>query len=176
MSDLRLAHRLKRTLLIAAPLSFLPTTGIQEVYGQEPPPTRNASPVATLAGALLGGTTGAVGGALIGAGKDCYEFCDGLFWGLLLGEAVGAGLGAHAFNRGRGSLAATMLASTGTAAAGLIAAAAADSGEGGILLVAAAAQLLTVTVAQVKTSPYVSVSPMLRPSPDGVKAGLTLRW
>ena len=44
----------------------------------------------------------AKGGAVIGAG-DCYEFRSGVCLGFVVGEAIGAGLGAHAVNRGRGA-------------------------------------------------------------------------
>ena len=135
----------------------------------------DASPFGAVAGALVGGSAGAIGGALIGAGGDCYETCAGFVWGFLVGEAVGAALGAHAFNRGRGNLGVTLLASGGVTAAGL---GVLDvvGGEGGVLLLSAVAQVVAVTVAQVKTSPFVSVTPMVQPSADGIKAGLSVRW
>ena len=68
-----------------------------------------------------------------------------------------------------------MLASGGVAAAGL-AVQASMGGEGWVLLGSAVAQVVAVTAAQVKTSPFVSVTPMVQPSADGIKAGLSVRW
>lgn len=175
MSNTTRTHRVKRTLLIAAAIASMSAAGVTEADGQEGSPTRDASPFGAFAGALVGGTAGAIGGALIGAGGDCYETCAGFVWGFLVGEAVGAALGAHAFNRGRGNLGVTMLASGGVAAAGL-AVQASMGGEGWVLLGSAVAQVVAVTAAQVKTSPYVSVTPMVQPSADGIKAGLSVRW
>jgi hypothetical protein len=175
MSSRRRTHRVAKMLLIAAAITSLSAAGVEEAKGQVASPARDASPFGAFAGALVGGTAGAIGGMLIGAGGDCDEICDEILWGFLVGEALGAGLGAHAFNRGRGNLGLTLLASGGIAAAGL-AVQASMGGEGWVLLGSAMAQVVAVTVVQVKTSPFVSMTPMVQPSADGIKAGLSLRW
>ena len=136
---------------------------------------RDASSVAALAGALVGGVVGAVGGAGLGAGSDCYEICSGLVTGFVVGEVVGVTLGSHLFNRGRGNLGLTFVGSAASVlAVGAVGRILGDGGE--ILLAALVTQLAVVTVIQVRTSPAVSVSPILQPSTEGMKAGLILRW
>lgn len=175
MSNRRRTHRVAKMMLIAAAITSLSPAGVEAAKGQVASPARDASPFGAFAGALLGGTAGGTAGALIGVVGDCYEICDEILWGFLVGEALGAGLGAHAFNRGRGNLGLTLLASGGISAASL-AVQASMGGEGRVLLGDAVAQLVAVTVVQVKTSPFVSVTPMVQPSADGIKAGLSLRW
>jgi hypothetical protein len=111
-------------------------------------------------------------GAYAGAGDDCYEICANLVTGALLGEMAGAALGAHVGNGLRGSLPLTLLASAGTMGVGILGARGSDA----IFWAAAVGQIALVTVVQVRTSPEVDVSPVIRAGPGGVGVGLSLGW
>jgi hypothetical protein len=120
-------------------------------------------------GALGGGTVAVV------AASDCYECYDRLFLGLLVGEVAGSTIGAHAGNRQRGSFGKTLLVSTGILAAGVMVQGAGGGGVGGAVFILPI-QVLTVTAVQVRTSPHISVGPVLQRAADGFKAGITIRW
>ena len=78
-------------------------------------------------GGILGGTAGIFSGFLAGAvlartvtcvGEDCLGT---VFSSVVVGEAIGVALGAHAGSAGRGNLAVSVLSSVGIAAAGVLA-------------------------------------------------------
>jgi hypothetical protein len=157
-------------------IALTTSTLAADAHAQELAP-RDANPAATLAGALIGGIAGAMAGGMIGAGGDCYEICGAVVLGFVAGEVVGVTLGAHVFNKGRGSLPLTLAASAGTVLAGLAAeTATGNGGSDSLFWLTAGMQLAVVTAVQVGTSRRVAVSPMIRPTLDGVSAGVTLRW
>lgn len=165
---------LKRGVITSAAVLVTASALASELHGQTDGFAYDASPLAAAAGALVGGVVGSYAGVLTGNSSDCYEFCSEVVFGFLAGEMLGVGLGAHLFNGGRGNGLLTIGTSVGVGLAGILATGAADSGP--VLLVSAVAQVALVTAIQVRSSPRVAVSPMVAPSPDGMKAGLTLRW
>jgi hypothetical protein len=106
-----------------------------------------------LAGGALGGAAGFLGGALVGValvndrnGSDSWEKLSAAFGGAVIGEIVAVPLGAHLANRGRGSFAQGLLASTlaGLATLGLVGAVP-DGYRGLALGTGVGAQVLLVT-------------------------------
>lgn len=133
-----------------------------------------ANPLGALVGAVAGGALGFIGGAYIGARGDCYEICGGIVVGALAGQTLGVPLGAHVGNGGRGNLTATLGASLLSVGVG-IAGTHATSSEN-FFLASMVGQVAAVTVAEIKTSPNLSVSAGPRLVGEEVGVGLTIRW
>lgn len=140
--------------MTSAVLAITAATLTTEVHGEFDSGVRDASPVATAAGALIGGAVGMALGA--------HMFNQGCGSGLrTLGGSAGVVLFGITAWVGSG-IALDLVGGRGPSDA--------------ILWTTAATQVVVVTAVQARTSSRVSVSPVLNRSADGVRAGLNLSW
>ena len=161
-------HRIETGVLVLLALAVGPA----ESRAQR---SHDASPVAAVGGALVGGTAGLLAGVVIGA-RDCREFCYEIAVGAVAGEILGVALGAHLFNRGRGNLLADLLASSVIGLGGIAVVEETDLDGGMILLATAAVQLYGVVLAEVMSSPAVTVGAEVQRTSNGVGIGVRVRW
>jgi len=168
---MRTLHRLTLTILCALTI-LLHTDALQAQS------TRDASPW----GAGLGAVAGGLAGTFIAASTVDNGTCDGLcserIRALVIGDILGATVGAHLGNRGRGNVLAVLGVSAAFATVGTVLAIEADGGgtSDAIVLSTVIIHLAGVTWMEVRTSPLVSVEPVVRPMEGGLGVGVRLRW